>query len=148
MADAPDTILLQIAPENRDLTPRKQHDSDAAYDLYAAEDAVLSPGGRCAVATGVRLQMPLDYVAEVRPRSGLALKFGVTVLNAPGTVDSGYRGEVKAILINHGKEPFAIHRGDRIAQLLFQKLPQVRLELAEELSASDRGEGGFGSTGR
>ena len=94
------------------------------------------------------ITLPQNYVAEVRPRSGLALKNSITVLNTPGTIDSGYRGEVHVILVNHGKEPFAVRRGDRIAQLLFQRLPEVELSLVDSLDESDRGEGGFGSTGR
>ena len=135
-----DRILLQISPENRDLVPARQHASDAAFDLRAAADA--------SIPTGVRMQLPQNYVAEVRPRSGLALKNSITVLNTPGTIDSGYRGEVHVILVNHGKEPFAVRRGDRIAQLLFQRLPEVELSLVDSLDESDRGEGGFGSTGR
>ena len=143
-----DKILIQLAPEDRDLLPAKQHASDAAYDLRAAKELTILPGEITGVPTGVRLQLPADFVAEVRPRSGLALKFGITVLNTPGTIDAGYRGEVQAILINHGKAPFVIHRGDRLAQLLFQRLPATELVLADSLETSDRGEGGFGSTGR
>ncbi len=144
----PDKIFLQIAPEDRDLMPAKQHASDAAYDLRSAKEMTILPGQRAAVPTGVRMQLPLDFVAEVRPRSGLALKQGITVLNTPGTIDAGYRGEVQAILMNFGTEPFEIHRGDRIAQLLFQRLPATELVLVDSLEESDRGEGGFGSTGR
>lgn len=143
-----DTIFFQIEPADADLQPRKAHESDAAYDLRAARDLTLAPGSYAAVPTGVRIELPPNYVADVRPRSGLALKYGVTVLNAPGTIDSGYRGEIQAILINHGSEPFEIHRGDRIAQMLFLRLPECELISAPTLSASDRGEAGFGSTGR
>ena len=141
-------IFINMAPEDAELMPKRQHESDAAYDLRSRVDMTIAPGAFAGVPTGVRLEMPADFVADVRPRSGLAFKFGVTVLNAPGTIDSGYRGEVQAILINHGREPFSIKRGDRIAQLLFQRLPQVELISREQLSDSDRGEGGFGSTGR
>ena len=142
-----DRIYFQIAESDRDLTPAKQHASDAAYDLRAASAMTLEPGEFRAVPTGVRLEMPMDYAAQVRPRSGLALKHGITVLNSPGTIDAGYRGEVQVILINHGHAPFAIARGDRIAQLLFEKLPSCELCPKETLGGSDRGEGGFGSTG-
>ncbi len=142
-----DRIYFQIAEADLDLTPAKQHPSDAAYDLRAASAMTLAPGEFRAVPTGVRLEMPLDYAAQVRPRSGLALKHGITVLNSPGTIDAGYRGEVQVILINHGRSPFAIARGDRIAQLLFEKLPCCELCPKATLGASDRGEGGFGSTG-
>ena len=143
-----DTIFFQIDPADADLQPRKAHESDAAYDLRAARDLTLAPGSHAAVPTGVRIELPPNYVADVRPRSGLALKYGVTVLNAPGTIDSGYRGEIPAILINHGSEPFEIHRGDRIAQMLFLRLPECEFIPAPTLSVSDRGESGFGSTGR
>lgn len=143
-----DKILYTLDDGAADLVPRKAHASDAAYDLRAAHDATLAPGAYMAVPTGVRLELPQDYVADVRPRSGLALKHGVTVLNAPGTIDSGYRGEIQVILINHSDTPFEIHRGDRIAQLLFQRLPACELTPAKTLASSDRGEAGFGSTGR
>lgn len=143
-----DKIFFQMEPGCDDLVPRKAHASDAAYDLRAACDLTLAPGAYTAVPTGVHIELPADYVADVRPRSGLALKHGVTVLNAPGTIDSGYRGEIQAILINHGAEPFEIHRGDRIAQMLFLRLPACELTPSSALSASDRGEAGFGSTGR
>lgn len=143
-----DKIFFQLEPGCDDLTPRKAHASDAAYDLRSACDLTLAPGTYKAVPTGVHIELPSDYVADVRPRSGLALKHGITVLNAPGTIDSGYRGEIQAILINHGTEPFEIHRGDRIAQMLFLRLPECELVPSSTLSASDRGEAGFGSTGR
>jgi len=143
-----DTIFYTLEPACEELLPKKAHASDAAYDLRAARDLTLAPGAYVAVPTGVRIELPPNYVADVRPRSGLALKFGVTVLNAPGTIDSGFRGEIQAILINHGAAPFEIHRGDRIAQLLFLKLPDCELAPADTLGDSDRGEAGFGSTGR
>ena len=142
-----DTIFFHLAPEDSDLVPQKQHADDAAYDLRASKDLVIAPGEFVGVPTGVHLEMPVEYAAQVRPRSGLALKHGITVLNSPGTIDAGYRGEICAILINHSRVPFEIHRGDRIAQLLFEKLPQVQLIAREELSSSGRGEAGFGSTG-
>ncbi|MGN0867117.1 MAG: dUTP diphosphatase [Oligosphaeraceae bacterium] len=143
-----DTVFFQIAPEDRELTPARQHESDAAFDLRSRVDDSLAPGEWKAIPTGVKMQLPPDFVADVRPRSGLALKQGVTVLNTPGTIDSGYRGEVQVILINHGARPFPIHRGDRIAQMVFLRLPQVQVVLTDALDASERGEGGFGSTGR
>jgi len=132
---------------DEDLVPSRQHDDDAAFDLHAATDLTLLPGTFKPVPTGLHLEMPGDFAAQVRPRSGLAAKNGITVLNSPGTIDAGFRGEVCAILINHGQEPFVIHRGDRIAQLLFEQLPPVKLVPAVELSATSRGNGGFGSTG-
>ena len=116
-------------------------------DVVAAEDVTLAPGARHAVATGFSLAIPEGYEIQVRPRSGLALKHGITVPNTPGTIDSDYRGEVKVILINHGAEPFPVHRGDRIAQLVLAPVTlAVWLEVAE-LDQTERGSGGFGSTG-
>ncbi|MCL5677041.1 MAG: dUTP diphosphatase, partial [Firmicutes bacterium] len=107
----------------------------------------LAPGERALVPTGIRIAIPTGYEAQVRPRSGLALRWGVTLLNSPGTIDADYRGEVQVILVNLGKEPFTLHRGDRVAQLVFA--PVARAELAEvtELDETERGEGGFGHTG-
>ncbi|HYP58236.1 MAG TPA: dUTP diphosphatase, partial [Beijerinckia sp.] len=123
----------------------------AGLDLLAAlapeTKVVLEPGGRHLVPTGVALQLPEGYEAQVRPRSGLALKHGVTVLNAPGTVDSDYRGEIGVILINMGDEPFEIVRGTRVAQLVIAKVARVELIEARELTLSPRGANGFGSTG-
>jgi dUTP pyrophosphatase len=119
----------------------------AGMDVVSAEDVTLAPGGRHAVATGLALAIPAGFEIQVRPRSGLALKHGISVPNTPGTIDSDYRGELKVILINHGAEAFAIRRGDRVAQLVLA--PVVRaawLEVAH-LDETERGEGGFGSTG-
>lgn len=140
-------LFYLLAPEDAELLPQKQHENDAGYDLRSRVDITLAPGEFAGVPTGVRLELPTGWLADVRPRSGLAFKFGVTVLNAPGTIDAGYRGEVQAILINHGKSPFVIRRGDRIAQLLFWKQPECVLIPKTALSESARGEGGFGSTG-
>jgi len=120
----------------------------AGMDVVAAEDVTLAPGARAAIATGFALAIPNGYEVQVRPRSGLALKHGVTCLNTPGTIDSDYRGEVKVILANLGQGPFVVGRGDRIAQLV--PAPVLRAELVEvdTLDATPRGAGGFGSTGR
>lgn len=120
---------------------------DAGADLFATDDARLIPNVPRAIPTGVALEIPEGHVAYVNPRSGLALK-GVTVLNAPGTIDSGYRGEVKAILINHGEYDYFIKKGDKIAQLVFHKFNEVFFEPVNELSDSERGSGGFGSSGK
>ena len=130
-----------------DLFPRKAHDDDAAYDLRSRIDTVVPSGKILLVPTGVFMELPVGYEAQVRPRSGLALKHGVTVLNTPGTIDAGYRGEVGVILINAGPADFAIARGDRIAQMVVQKLADVQLVTAEKLSETARGAAGFGSTG-
>jgi dUTP pyrophosphatase len=123
----------------------------AGMDLCAClegKEVVLEPGTWRLIPTGIAVALPEGYEAEVRPRSGLALKYGVTLLNAPGTVDADYRGEVGCIMINLGKEPFVIRDGDRIAQMVIHQVCRAVLEETEELPASRRGEGGFGHTGR
>lgn len=120
----------------------------AGMDIVAAEDCTLAPGARHAVSTGFALAIPADYEVQVRPRSGLAIKHGITCLNTPGTIDSDYRGEVKVILVNLGQEPFAIRRGERIAQLVPAPVLRATLEEAASLDETARGSGGFGSTGR
>jgi len=120
----------------------------AGMDVVAAEAVTLPPGARHAVATGFAIAIPEGYEVQVRPRSGLALKHGVTCLNTPGTIDSDYRGEVKVILANLGGEPFEIARGDRIAQLVPAPVQRATLDEVAELDETDRGSGGFGSTGR
>jgi dUTP pyrophosphatase len=122
----------------------------AGSDLSAQldNDLVLQPGDRAAVPTGLVFEIPPGYEGQVRPRSGLALKHGITILNTPGTIDSDYRGEVKVILINLGSEPYTVHRGDRIAQILFSPVIQAEFIPVMELNESERGDGGFGSTGK
>lgn len=131
--------------------PAYQTSGSAGMDLCAAVEAdaplVLAPGGRALVPTGFALALPAGFEAQVRPRSGLALRHGVTVLNAPGTIDADYRGEVKIIMINSGSEPFSIKRGDRIAQLIVAPVTRAQLTLADDLEDTSRGAGGFGSTG-
>lgn len=121
----------------------------AGADLTALldEPLVLQSGERALIPTGIALELPPHYEAQVRPRSGLAAKAGVTVLNSPGTIDSDYRGEISVILINHGSEPFIIKSGDRIAQLIIAPVVQASFSLAHELDSTERGGGGFGSTG-
>ncbi len=130
--------------------PRRMSEGASGYDLYAAVDEVVivEPGKRALIPTGFSLEMPIGYEAQIRPRSGLALKQGISLVNTPGTIDADYRGEVKVIIINHGDEPFTIKRGDRIAQMVFVELPRVQLVPDTELSETDRGDGGFGHTGR
>lgn len=111
------------------------------------EDIVIKPGETALIPTGIRLQIPEGYEGQIRPRSGLALKYAVTVLNTPGTIDSDYRGEIKIILINHGKTAYTVHDNDRIAQLVFSPVNQAEFIQKKELTASDRGRNGFGSTG-
>jgi dUTP pyrophosphatase len=120
----------------------------AGMDVVSAEDLDLAPGQRHAVATGLRIAIPEGYEVQVRPRSGLALKHGITVPNTPGTIDADYRGELKVIMINHGTEPFPVRRGERIAQLVPAAVTQAEWQEVDELDETVRGEGGFGSTGR
>ena len=127
--------------------PQKAHEDDAGFDLYASEDYTLKAHGFGCVPTALSIELPDGYEAQVRPRSGLAARHGVTVLNAPGTIDAGYRGEVKVILINHGEEDFEITAGMRIAQMVISPVLQARFVEASSLTESDRGEGGFGSSG-
>jgi dUTP pyrophosphatase len=132
--------------------PAYQSAHAAGLDLLAAvpedEPLILAPGARAQVPTGLTIALPPGFEAQIRPRSGLAAKHGVTVLNAPGTVDADYRGEIGVLLINHGDAPFAIRRGERIAQMVVASVVRVELVPASSLSATDRGSGGFGSTGR
>ncbi|MGZ0040818.1 dUTP diphosphatase [Paenibacillus polymyxa] len=130
--------------------PRKMSELASGFDLYAAvqEDLVLEPGKRCLVPTGFAIAMPAGLEAQIRPRSGLALKHGITCLNTPGTIDADYRGEIKVLLINLGEEPFTITRNERIAQMVFQIVPEVELKQVDHLSETVRGAGGFGHTGR
>ncbi|MDA0633017.1 dUTP diphosphatase [Nonomuraea sp. MCN248] len=129
--------------------PRYAHQGDAGADLHAAEDAELAPGERAVIRTGVAIALPEGYAAFVHPRSGLAARHGVTLVNAPGTVDAGYRGEIKVTLINtDAKEPFLLRRGDRMAQLVVQRVERAVFREVGELPESVRGTGGHGSTGR
>ncbi len=130
--------------------PAYQTAGSAGADLRAAlaSEVVLEPGERRLIPTGLRLQIPPGFEAQVRPRSGLASRHGVTVLNAPGTIDADYRGEVGVILVNLGREPFRVRPGERIAQIVFAPVLQAEFILRESIDGTERGEGGFGSTGR
>jgi dUTP pyrophosphatase len=143
-------VAVRRLPGAEDLPlPEYATPGAAGVDLRAAvdEELTLPPGSRCLVPTGIAIALPEGYEAQLRPRSGLALKHGVTLLNTPGTVDADYRGEVKVILINLGKEPFTIRRGDRIAQLVVQPVTKVKWRETDDLSPTSRGDGGFGHTG-
>ena len=145
------TIRIQIArlPHGEGLPlPSYATSGAAGMDVVAAEDLDLAPGQRHAVATGFRVAIPSGYEIQVRPRSGLAFKHGISVPNTPGTIDSDYRGELKILLINHGAEAFAIRRGDRIAQLVPAAVTLASFDEVEELDNTHRGAGGFGSTGQ
>jgi len=148
-ANAAISIRLMRLPHGHDLPlPAYATAHAAGMDVVAAEDLTLAPGARHAVATGFAIAIPEGYEVQVRPRSGLALKHGITCLNTPGTIDADYRGEVKVILANLGSEPFAIARGDRIAQLVPAPVQRARFAEVEALDDTARGVGGFGSTGR
>ncbi len=131
-----------------DLAPAKAHHDDAAFDLRSRDEAILEPGKAKLVPTGLFLELPPHCEAQVRPRSGLALKHSLTIPNSPGTIDAGYRGEVGVIMLNAGAETYHIQRGDRIAQMVVTRLPEVEMITSESLSETRRGAGGFGSTGK
>jgi len=140
-------LITRLDPELP--LPRYAKGGDAGADIVSRVDITLAPGERALVPTGIAIALPDGYVALVHPRSGLAIKHGVTMVNAPGTVDAGYRGELQIILINHDKsEPVSFKRGDRIAQLVIQKVERAEFVEVQELPGSGRGTGGFGSTGR
>lgn len=127
--------------------PSYAHPGDAGMDLRSVEDVSLPPGGRLLVHTGLVANIPQGYEAQVRPRSGLALKNGVTVLNTPGTIDAGYRGEIGVILANFGAEYFFVRKGDRIAQMVIAPVTAAEIVETDSIDETDRGDGGFGSTG-
>jgi dUTP pyrophosphatase len=154
---------IKIKVDDEKYMPEKAHDQDACFDLKAkvGREVDIAPGEVVTIDTGVRLELPSDWEALIRPRSGLASKFGLTVVNSPGTIDSGYRGEIKVVLGNtqimkknpsfsyvaKNHSPVNIKDGMRIAQIAFRKVPKVYLEVVEEVTVTERGEGGFGSTG-
>jgi len=142
-------LVIQLRRLDPDLPlPAYAHPGDAGADLVAAQDVELAPGARAAVRTGIAVAIPDGYVGLVHPRSGLAARLGVTVLNAPGTVDAGYRGEILVILVNHDPAgTVKISRGDRIAQLVVQRVERAVFEVVDELDDTARGAGGHGSTG-
>lgn len=127
--------------------PKYAKEGDAGMDLFSTENYSLKPGERCLVSTGLAFETPLGFEVQIRPRSGLALKKGISIVNSPGTIDAGYRGEIGIILINHGNEEFAVNQGDKIAQAVLNQIHIAAIEEAEELEETDRGAGGFGSTG-
>ncbi|MEI6058139.1 MAG: dUTP diphosphatase [archaeon] len=130
------------------IIPKYAHHGDAGMDLFSTEDYVLNSGERKLISTGLAFEIPYGAELQIRPRSGLALKHGISIVNSPGTLDFGYRGELGVILINHGKDNFEIKKGDKIAQAILNKIEIAEIEEVEELSDTSRGEGGFGSTGK
>jgi dUTP pyrophosphatase len=147
------TVLFQRFPHSEGLPlPQFQSDDAAGMDLIAAvsgdEDMVIEPGDRALIPTGLAIELPRGYEAQIRPRSGLALREGITVLNSPGTIDADYRGEIGVLLINLGQNAFSVRRGARIAQLVVARVERVAVSGSENLTLTARGPGGFGSTGR
>jgi len=142
------TIRIRRGDSARDIPlPSYATPGSAGLDIRSAEDADIEPGERTSVGTGIYLEIPPGFEGQARPRSGLALKHGVTLLNSPGTIDSDYRGEVRVIMINLGREKFSVRRGDRIAQIVFAPCARADIEEADELGDTERSSGGFGSTG-
>ncbi len=142
-------MKVKVINESSNDLPKYETENSAGMDVRAHIDEAftLQPGERRLVKTGLKLEIPSGYECQVRPRSGLAYKNGITVLNSPGTIDADYRGDVGVILINHGSEPFVVNSGDRIAQIVFAKYERAEWETADALEETKRGEGGFGSTG-
>jgi dUTP pyrophosphatase len=142
-------VCVQKLAGNDDIPlPQYMTDQAAGMDIFAAvtADEIISPGERKKIPTGIAVALPAGYEAQIRPRSGLALKHGITLLNAPGTIDADYRGEIALIVINHGEEPFTVNRGLRLAQMIIQKICQVEWVPSGDLKATTRGAGGFGHT--
>lgn len=141
---------IKIINNSNNPLPQYSTEMSAGVDLRAhlSENITLKPGERKLIATGLQIELPAGYEAQVRPRSGLALKHGISVLNSPGTIDADYRGDIGVILINHGNENYTIAPGDRIAQMVIAQYTQVNFTETDKLSESDRGEGGFGSSGK
>ena len=130
------------------ILPSYAHFNDAGLDLFSVEEVLIKPNETALIKTGIKIELPTQTEAQIRPRSGLALKHGITVLNTPGTIDEGYRGEIGIILINHGKNDFLVEKKMKIAQMVIKPIWKVEVNEVEELSDSLRGEGGFGSTGK
>lgn len=139
-------LIIERVHENA-IIPNKAHEEDAGFDLYSVEDCVLQPGDFRSIDTGIRIQLPKNTEAQIRPKSGLAKNFGISVLNTPGTVDEGYTGTIEVILVNHSRIPYEVKVGKKIAQMVIQPVYQVEIEEGKINTNTDRGEGGFGSTG-
>jgi dUTP pyrophosphatase len=143
-------LPIKLRNESNNPLPAYQTELSAGMDLHAnlTEAVTLQPGHRTLIPTGLFIELPAGFEAQIRPRSGLALKHGITVLNSPGTIDADYRGEIKVLLINHGQEAFIINHGERIAQMIVAKHETVEWEITSELSDTTRGAGGYGSSGK
>ncbi|MDB3869210.1 dUTP diphosphatase [Bacteroidia bacterium] len=142
-------INLPVINKSNNPLPEYQTKQSAGVDLcaFTSTDVILSPGDRVLIGTGLYIALPEGYEAQIRPRSGLALKHGITIINSPGTIDSDYRGELKIALINHSKEDYIVKNGDRIAQMVISKYEQISFTITENLDYTERGEGGYGHTG-
>lgn len=141
------TLKINLIHEDAKM-PYRANEGDAGLDIFSIEEIIIPSGESAFIRTGIQMELPKGTEAQIRPRSGLAAKHAVTVLNSPGTIDEGYRGELKVILINHGKEDFVVEKSMRIAQMVIAPVLQVKLEQANELTDSERGDGGFGSSGK
>ena len=142
------TYSLRVEKINeKAIIPNYAHEGDAGLDLYSVDKLILAPGERALVHTGIKIELPKDTEAQIRPRSGLALKNGISLVNAPGTIDEGYRGEIGVIIINHGLESFTVEEGMKIAQMVVKPVWRVEVEEVVSLSDSERGEKGYGSSG-
>lgn len=137
--------VKRLNPEAK--IPGYAHEGDSGMDLYSVEETELKPGETKAVKTGLQISMPKGFEAQVRPKSGLALNHGITVLNTPGTIDSGYRGEIKVIMANFGKQAYKVEKGKKIAQMVIARVEEAEIQESEELDQTTRNQGGFGSTG-
>ena len=139
---------LKIQKVNEDaILPSYAKIGDAGLDLFSTDNVILAPGERALIHTGIKIELPENTEAQIRPRSGLALKHGISLVNSPGTIDQGYRGEIGVIVINHGREPFEVLKNMKIAQMVIKPVWTVQIEEVNSLTTSERGEGGFGSTG-
>ena len=140
-------MKIKIVNKSGFSLPEYKTEGSAGMDIRSIDDVTLNPGERSLVHTGLYIGLPVGYEAQIRPRSGLAIKYGITVLNSPGTIDSDYTGEICVILINHGDETFLVNKGDRIAQMAISQYEKAEWDLVDELEETERGNGGFGHTG-
>ena len=142
------TFNLKVVKIHKDaIVPYFAHPGDAGLDIYSVEEKVLNPGERALIKTGIKIELPRNTEAQMRPRSGLALKHGISLVNSPGTIDEGYRGEIGVIVINHGNEVFKVEKGMKICQMVIKPIWTVNVQEVQELDDTERGTGGFGSTG-
>jgi len=142
------TLKVKIKKISEDaIIPNYAHEDNAGMDLFSVKDVLILPGHRALIPTGIKVEIPKGYEMQIRSKSGLALREGITVLNAPGTIDSSYTGETGVILINHSSKPYKVEKGQKIAQIIFNKIERVKFVEADKIKTTKRGDGGFGSTG-